>query len=61
MVDIERVREFCFNPPPDDEPRFSTAEECYARNERSRVENCLDHDRDPKGEGLGEHGSLIGG
>lgn len=31
MLDVETVREFYFNPPPDDELRFPTVEECYAR------------------------------
>lgn len=61
MLDVEKVREFYFNPPPDGESRFPSAEECYARYERSRVENCLYLGRDPELEGLGEHGSLIGG
>ena len=61
MIDVEKVREFYFHPPPDDEPRFPTVEECYARYEWSRVENCLYRGGDPEREGLGEHGFLIGG
>ena len=40
MVDVERVSEFYFNRPPA-EPRFLAVEECDARDERDRVENCL--------------------
>lgn len=61
MVDVEKVREFYFHPPAADEPRFPTVEECYARYERDRVENCLYRGGDPEKEGLGEYGSLIGG
>lgn len=61
MVDVEKVREFYFNPPAEVEPRIPTREEFYARYERERVESCLLRGGDPEKEGLGEHGRLIGG
>ena len=60
--DFGKVREFYFNPPTDDNPpRIPTDEEFCARYERRRIENCLRRGGDPEAEGLGEHGSMIGG
>ncbi len=60
--DVAKVREWYFNPRPlDDPPRIPSREEFAARYERWRVEDCLLRGGDPKAEGLGEHGSLIGG
>ena len=60
--DFGKVREFYFNPPADDDPpRIPTEEEFCARYERRRVANCLRRGGDPEAEGLGEHGSMIGG
>ena len=61
MLDLAKVRHAYFHPPPDDPERALTREELFARYERRRVEGCLRHGGDPRREGLGEHGSLIGG
>ena len=61
MLDLARVRHAYRHPPPDDPERVLTREELYARYERRRVEGCLRRGGDPRREGLGEHGSLIGG
>ena len=61
MLDLKKVRDAYFNPPPDDPERAPTREELYARYERRRVEACLRSGGDPREAGLGEHGSLIGG
>ena len=61
MLDLAKVRAFYFDPPPSDRPRVPTREELYAHHERERFENCLLRGGDPEAEGLGPHGSLIGG
>ena len=61
MLDIAKVRRLYFNPPPDDPERIPSREELYAREERRQVEACLLSGEDPREEGLGEHGALIGG
>lgn len=61
MLDYDEVRRCYFDPPPDDPERIPSREELYARYERRRVERCLRYGGDPLAEGLGEHGSLIGG
>ena len=61
MLDIAKIRELYFNPPADDPERLPSREELYAREERRAVERCLLSGGDPREEGLGEHGSLIGG
>ena len=61
MLELARVRAFYFDPPPPDRSRIPTREELYARHERERFENCLRRGGDPQAEGLGPHGSLIGG
>ena len=61
MLDLERVRHAFFHPPPDEEIRPATREEHIARRERNAVAACLAAGGDPRAEGLGEHGSLIGG
>ena len=61
MLDLAKVRRAYFDPPADDPGRALTREELYARYERRRVEGCLLRGRDPRREGLGEHGSLMGG
>ena len=61
MLDLAKVRHAYLHPPPDDPGRVLTREELYARYERRRVEGCLRRGGDPVLEGLGEHGSLIGG
>ena len=50
-----------FDPPPADPERIPTREELTARFERDRVEDCILRGGDPQAEGLGPHGSLIGG
>jgi hypothetical protein len=61
MLDFVKVRAFYFDPPPDDSERVPSREELYARYERDRYERCLLRGGDPEAEGLGPHGSLIGG
>lgn len=61
MLDVAKVRAFYFRPPASDSERIPTLEELYARYERRRVEECLLRGGRPHDEGLGEHGSLIGG
>ena len=61
MLDLDKIRHYYFNPPPDDPERVPTREELYASEERRAVERCLLGGGDPRERGLGEHGSLIGG
>ena len=61
MLDLEKVRHAYHHPPPDNPGRPLSREELHARYERLQVERCLMHGGDPREEGLGEHGSLIGG
>lgn len=61
MLDVAKVRSFYFRPAAADGSRVTTLEELYARYERRRVEECLLRGGRPRDEGLGEHGSLIGG
>ena len=61
MLDHNEIRAAFFNPPADHPEREPTREELWARAERRAVETCLRWGGDPKTEGLGEHGSLIGG
>lgn len=61
MLDFAQVRTFYFDPPPPDPERLPTREELTARFERDRVEQCLLRGGDPQVEGLGPHGSLVGG
>ena len=61
MLDLGMVRALYFDPPPHDPERIPSREELYARYERDRFERCLLRGGDPEAEGLGPHGSLIGG
>ncbi len=61
MLEFDQVRAFYFDPPPRDLERIPTREELTARYERQRVEDCIRCGGDPQAEGLGPHGSLIGG
>ena len=61
MLDLAKVRAFYFDAPAPEPSRMPTREELYARHERERFENCLLRGGDPEAEGLGPHGSLIGG
>ena len=61
-IDRAALREAYFNPPPAGEFRdIPTREEYMAEAERWFVNLCLERGGDPKAEGLGEHGALIGG
>ncbi len=61
MLDLDQVRAAYFNPPPDDPEYQPSREERFAQYERRAVKWCLERGGDPRAEGLGEHGSLIGG
>ncbi len=61
MLDLAKVRAHYFDPPPPDPERVPTREEIYARYERERFEACVERGGDPEAEGLGPHGSMIGG
>lgn len=61
MLDFAQVRAFYFDPPSPDPERIPTREEFTARYERERFEDCLLRGGDPRAEGLGPHGSLVGG
>lgn len=61
MIDYDLVRAYYFDPPPADPERVPSDEELIARYERRRFENCILRLGDPVAEGLGPHGSLIGG
>lgn len=61
MLDLGLVRALYFDPPPHDPERIPSREELYARYERDRFERCLVRGGNPEVEGLGPHGSLIGG
>ena len=61
MIDFDLVRAYYFDPPPADPERVPSDEELLARYERQRVERCILRRGDPVAEGLGSHGSMIGG
>ena len=61
MIDYDLVRAYYFDPPTRDPERVPSAEELIARHERRRFENCILRLGDPVAEGLGPHGSMIGG
>ena len=61
MIDFERVRAYYFNPPPRDPLSVPSDEELIARHERLCYESCILRSGDPVAEGLGPHGSMIGG
>ena len=61
MIDFDLVREYYFNPPPRDPISVPSDEELIARHERQRYESCILRLGDPVAEGLGPHGSMIGG
>ena len=48
MLDLAKVRNAYFNPPPDEPGRVLTREELHARYERRRVEGCLRRGGDPE-------------
>ena len=61
MIDYDLVRAYYFAPPPRDPERVPSDEELLARYERRLVEDCILRLGDPEAEGLGPHGSMIGG
>lgn len=61
MIDYDLVRAYYFDPPPRDPERVPSDEELIARHERRRYEDCILRFGDPVAEGLGPHGSMIGG
>ena len=62
MLDREAIRCAYFAPPREGPPdHIPTDEELIAAHERRMVEACLASGDDPVAEGLGEHGSVIGG
>ena len=61
MIDFDLVRACYFDPPPPDPLRVPSDEELIARYERRRFERCIVRSGDPVAEGLGPHGSMIGG
>ncbi|MDE0101160.1 MAG: hypothetical protein OXN89_02165 [Bryobacterales bacterium] len=61
-IDFDAVREAYFGPPLASPPdHLPTTEELLAERERIRMRCTLDLGLDPVAEGVGEHGSLIGG
>lgn len=61
MINYDLVRAYYFDPPPRDPERVPSDEELVARYERRRYEDCILRLGDPVAEGLGPHGSMIGG
>ena len=61
MIDFDLVREYYHNPPLRDPLSIPSDEELIARYERWRYESCILRSGDPVAEGLGPHGSMIGG
>jgi len=60
MPDFDLVRAYYFDPPSLDS-RDASDEALIARYERRRFERCILRMGDPAAEGLGPHGSMIGG
>ena len=61
-TDFDAVRKAYFGPPLASPPdHLPTTEELLAERERIRMRCTLDLGLDPVAEGVGEHGSLIGG
>ena len=61
MIDFDLVRAYYRDLPPTDAPRVPSDEELIARYERRRFERCILRLGDTVAEGLGPHGSIIGG
>ena len=61
MIDYDLVRTYYFDPPAPHPHRVPSDEELIARYERRRFDDCILRGGDPKAEGLGPHGSMIGG
>lgn len=61
-IDFDAVRKAFYGPPLASPPaHLPTQEELLAEHERIRLQCRLDLGRDPAVDGVGEHGSLIGG
>lgn len=60
MIDFEAVRHAYHSPPPSND-HVPTIEERIAAYEHQRVRQAQELGLDPRVEGVGEHGSLIGG
>ncbi len=60
MIDFKAVRRAYHSPPPPND-HVPTIEERVAAFERQRVQQARERGIDPRAEGMGEHGSLIGG
>ncbi len=61
MIDYDLVRTYYYDPPAPHPHRVPSGEELIARYERGRYDECILRGGDPKAEGLGPHGSMIGG
>lgn len=61
MTDYDLVRAYYFDPPAPHPHRVPSDEELIARYERRLVDDCILRGGDPEAEGLGPHGSMIGG
>ena len=61
MIDYNLVRIYYHHPPPSHPERLPSDEELLARYERRRYDDCILRGGDPRAEGLGPHGSMIGG
>lgn len=61
MIDYDLVRTYYYHPPSPHPERVPTDEELIARYERRRYDDCILRGGDPAAEGLGPHGSMIGG
>lgn len=61
MLDTAKIRHLYFNPPTGGPPPAPSREEFYGRVERRAVEYCILAGGDPRAQGLGENGALIGG
>ena len=61
MIDYDLVRAYYFDPPARNPHRVPSNEELIARYERRLFDHCVLRGGDPVAEGLGPHGSMIGG
>lgn len=61
MIDYDLVRAHYFDPPTPHPHRVPSDEELIARYERRLFDDCILRGGDPAAEGLGPHGSMIGG
>ncbi len=61
MINYDLVRTYYYDPPISHPHRVPSDEELIARYERDRYDDCILRGGDPVAEGLGPHGSMIGG